>query len=189
MGDAVKFGGSGPALRHGRSKASGRRGQHRWSTRFTPGRRRLRPAVALALGLLLGARDVVRPAVVLAHESSRAAVRELVYLRGRVQPADAALGIGHVVALRFGRTQRRLEIESWQIFVTLAAPGGEAKEPVTLDLEGPRGLEAALASATPGARVTIVGERGLHGSSLFVAALDVCACPADTGREHPARLP
>ncbi len=157
--------------------------------RHAPARLRLLPAIALGLALLLAGKELALPTPVHAHGSSRAAVRELVYLRGRVLAADAAPRSGHVVALRFGRTQRRLEIENWQIFVTLAAPGGEAEEPVALDLEGPRGLESALASATPGARVTIVGERGLQGASLFVAALDVCACPADPPRGQVPPLP
>lgn len=138
----------------------------------------------LALTLLLAGFSLLPPVPSIAHESSRAAVRELIYLRGRVLDGEGVGGAAKAITgpdtvdLRFGRTHLRLALESWQIFVILTAPDDEARAPSTLVLEGPRRFESLLTSAAPGSSLSIVGERGRQGNTLFVAALDVCPCPA-----------
>lgn len=133
---------------------------------------------ATSLATLLSIAAAAEPAR--GHTEERA-VREIVHVRGTVQAAGTcATG----VELRVLNRSVHLCDAAVRRVAVASADVASQPTPTSFDVQGDRPLLAPIVGASPGTRVTVLGEWRPGRKDLFAIEIDVCPC-ADREPDRP----
>lgn len=139
--------------------------------RRTPSKR---TPLLLALGALaasaLGLDQVPRAR---AHGPEPKAEREIVRLQGYRDARPEGAAVSAQITIDVFGVEHRFLVTDWQQ-LGLSEPAKGGKPDARIALQGDRATLARIGDARPGQRITLLAERRLGSTDLFILALDLC---------------
>ena len=109
----------------------------------------------------------------LAHGPEAKVEREVIRLQGYRDVAPESGGVVAEITLNVFGAEHRFHVTDWRL-LSLSEEARVGKPDAHLALQGDRGTLSRIEDAKPGQRITILAERRLGSSDLFVVALDLC---------------